>query len=50
MWYVRYGRDLRYIPSAWHHAVLTLPDESCTALSVNLWYRRQAKATATCER
>ena len=30
----------RYIPAQWHHAVLTVPDESCIALSLNLWYHR----------
>ncbi|OLQ15676.1 Homeobox protein Wariai [Symbiodinium microadriaticum] len=29
-----------YIPAQWHHAVLTVPDESCIALSLNLWYHR----------
>ena len=30
----------RYIPSGWHHAVFTVPDEHCVALSLNLWYHR----------
>ncbi|CAE7629341.1 JMJD7, partial [Symbiodinium microadriaticum] len=32
--------DVLYIPAQWHHAVLTVPDESCIALSLNLWYHR----------
>ncbi|CAK9041678.1 unnamed protein product, partial [Durusdinium trenchii] len=32
--------DVLYIPSGWHHAVFTVPDEHCVALSLNLWYHR----------
>merc|ERR1712008_213959 len=35
--------DVLYIPSQWHHAVLTTPDSSCVGLSLNLWYHRTGK-------
>lgn len=34
--------DVLYIPSGWHHAVLTTPDTSCVGLSLNLWYLSQS--------
>jgi len=30
--------DVLYIPSFWHHAVVTQPDEDCSGFSLNLWY------------
>mmetsp|Transcript_68798 Transcript_68798/g.224109 ORF Transcript_68798/g.224109 Transcript_68798/m.224109 type:complete len:121 (+) Transcript_68798:78-440(+) len=30
--------DVLYIPSFWHHAVATTPNENCTGLSLNLWF------------
>merc|ERR1719343_1934597 len=30
--------DVLYIPSFWHHAVVTSPNEECHGLSLNLWY------------
>ncbi|CAJ1460960.1 unnamed protein product [Effrenium voratum] len=39
--------DVLYIPSRWHHAVFTTPDDSCTALSLNLWYHRKAGSVSS---
>jgi len=33
--------DVLFIPSFWHHAVATAPDESCAGLSLNLWYQNE---------
>lgn len=30
--------DVLYIPAYWHHAVVTVPDEQCVGVSLNLWH------------